>query len=322
MYDIPDLGHLLASRITGYSSRTSPLVVKQRRPVQLPKDIAEMRLANAKCVARGSKRDLSDILFSAPMKRGEQGQRPSPSAPAGPSSSSRGPVAADAVADAADLSVVDEDVCEELDHAPADVVVDMAEQLLPAHLFADYVEGQASDDQPESVSGDSGDAVDVIDAEPIAIALEPELAQGASSSAPAAAGETVDVVPAASEPAHTSDSLPVASASGAASVPNSFDPRGLDIEGPSPLHYLYRQGRSVARCQPTGRNYSVKCYLHSGCSLLVAARHQPTIEQIKQWIASAELAEPSDSKEVAQAKAARHLAGLKQLRDAAKSQPG
>lgn len=91
---------------------------------------------------------------------------------------------------------------------------------------------------------------------------------------------------------------------------------GSDITDPSTMHYMYRDGRTVCRVNPSmGSSIAVKCYLHSKCTLLIAKRHMPPIDQIKRWIASAELPVPGEPPVEKEAKGRRHMASLRALRD-------
>jgi len=81
------------------------------------------------------------------------------------------------------------------------------------------------------------------------------------------------------------------------------------------------QQLACTRFQPrdkSGSSWSVVCYEHGSCSLLISKHQCPTLPDVKAWLASAEPKDKSDTKEQKIVKRERHLAALRALRDSRK----
>ncbi len=324
-YYIPHKGDLLANRVTGHAATARPLVVEKKKPVKLPAEFEELRRANARHLSAGLFGTFNNILLST-GRRSSESQPPAAKSSRGSSSGPRQAASAGPAADPdfANLAVVDENLDEHMDGVPADVIGDMADRL---------VELEGPDDiaivDPE-FDMDVDDTLEIRE-EPVAIVASdlPSSSvvclSGAAMVADAlpvgVAGPVDEAVPTPGLPS-ADDTVPPPPLPPPPERPEqpwyelAYDPQGLDIEGPSRLHYLYRGGRSIGKWQVTGNNVSIKCHMgHPKCSLLIYKTCAPTVEETKAWLASVPPTKPGDSKEVAKAKATLHLSKLEKLRD-------
>lgn len=149
-------------------------------------------------------------------------------------------------------------------------------------LAATYGDGAIA---PEAAGhGDAG--ANLLEPEGATIAMDAEFAQAAEL---ADLGGEVDIGLSAdahaagtgNSAASSSDVAPVAAELAA---PQTLKQR-LGVADPSPMGYVYHDGRSILRIQrgkPKG-SLSVKCYRHPGCSFLLGLAHDPGDDELVEW---------------------------------------
>lgn len=193
-----------------------------------------------------------------------------------------------------------------------DAIAEMAEALLPDGVAADGDAQVGDAPMPSAPSEGSHGHVGATLGNPMA-PLAPQGGQAASSSGDAPPEEA-----GGSELDRGGQGEVEGNDDGEDEAPEGPEQAedGSDITDPSTMHYMYRSGRLVCRVNPSMKiSIAVKCYLHSKCTLLITNRHMPPMDQIKRWLASAELPVPGEPKAAADAKAKRHLDNLRKLRD-------
>lgn len=149
-------------------------------------------------------------------------------------------------------------------------------------LAATYGDGAIA---PEAAGhGDAG--ANLLEPEGATIAMDAEFAQAAEL---ADLGGEVDIGLSAdahaagtgNSAASSSDVAPVAAELAA---PQTLKQR-LGVADPSPMGYVYHDGRSILRIQ-RGKpkvSLSVKCYRHPGCSFLLGLAHDPGDGELVEW---------------------------------------
>jgi hypothetical protein len=311
-YHIPHRPHLLTNVVTGLVQQRFRVPPVRAKSVNITKELRELHQKKATGRLGSVKgRDIASRLGLHGLPPLPRQPQPKPKdTPASSSSSSR-PPASRRAPDEAHLAVV----CDTAEQLVDGIDLEDAGEIVAQLLFEPSDEAAAPQDPSE------GDAVC---GPPVAWEASPPVGPppngvnvhggSSSSSAPPPSlriGPPPQLVPDALEESGVL----------------SFDPEGLDIGDPTAMFYMYRAGSSICRIQPKSKgssNMSIRCYLHPGgvCSLLVMGYAMPPMNLIKKWLANAELVLPTDSKEVARAKATRHLNQLKALRDAAAGQAG
>lgn len=84
----------------------------------------------------------------------------------------------------------------------------------------------------------------------------------------------------------TSSGIHPAAAPAAGEGASHVDQPWLRLSDPSPLGYLYFEGRSVMRVQvgkPKG-SCSINCYFHPGCKAFISEERCPPLLELKQWL--------------------------------------
>lgn len=322
LYTIPNTGNLLVNRVSGLIDNIFELKATERRSVNIRKEIAEMRGA--------SRHRAQSSGDGARINPQQQASRSQPLAELGNRGSGSARQEPDVAPDIESLMCVHDSPADLLECVPAEVIEELAtaaddeiEELLltvdaggtlpPVGIQAP----QVAVDDTLALFGDEAcwDRT-------VGVAAPLQHAAASSSSAPPPHADQPQSMPATvSGQVPPMDSIvPTGwSDTPVAATPRPICPEGTDISDPSATHYMYRQGRSIARLQPVKVNHSsmsIRCYLHgSECSLLLLRRHTPELPEVKKWLASAALPLPTDNREVRRQKGVAHINMLKEMRD-------